>query len=68
MWNVTSYVDTVPPIAESELMGMWELGNWVVACRFRMSLEGLGIRLHTKPSQTTRVQGAVGAGGRSVSL
>jgi hypothetical protein len=31
MWNVTNYIDTVPPVAETESMGLWELGNWVIA-------------------------------------
>ncbi|WIA17635.1 hypothetical protein OEZ85_014441 [Tetradesmus obliquus] len=31
MWNATNYIDTVPPVAETEPMGLWELGNWVVA-------------------------------------
>jgi hypothetical protein len=31
MWNVTNYVDTVPPVADIEPMGLWELGNWVIS-------------------------------------
>jgi hypothetical protein len=31
MWNVTNCIDTLPPVAEIEPMGLWELGNWVIS-------------------------------------
>jgi hypothetical protein len=45
MWNVTNYVDTVPPVAETEAMGLWELGNWVIS----------GVRLTLKINVALRV-------------
>jgi hypothetical protein len=31
MWNVTNYIDTVPPVAQTEAMGLWEMGNLVIS-------------------------------------
>lgn len=31
MWNATSIMDTLPPVAETEAMGLWRLGNSIIS-------------------------------------